>query len=208
MPSSFVFSKKYEVPRVLTMQQLWNLMNCHSYVKYWWYRMIYEYGYASVRADEGKDAFCPLCALPPEIYPTLVGDHGEVYENAFWTVVIDTLAEKEFRKQTLLTVLTIHEEALEGDTVKSSVYLHMMKDRLRLYRKSHFGRVYGTWFHYEGEDMDTIDPVPEHYYETLLIPDGTGDVRPPSAKGPERILQIRERALGFATRYEAGEVPE
>ena len=123
-------------------------------------------------------------------------------------MVTDTLAEKEHRKQTLLLVLTIHEEALEGDTFKSSLYLHEMKDHLRPYRIAHFGRIYGTWFHYEGEDMDTIDPVPEHYYETLLIPDGTGDVRPPSAKGPERLLQIKERARGFAQKYEAGEVPE
>lgn len=208
MPDLFIFPKKLQTPRTLTEVQLWSLINCHSYLKYWWYRMIYEYGYAGVRESEGKDPFCPFCALPPEIYPRLMCVDNTPYENAYFTSVIDELAEKEYREQTILLVHSIHVEAIEGDSLKSSLYLHLMKDRLRHHRMARYGREYGMWFHYEGRDKDTIDPIPNHYYETLLIPDETGEVRVPAYKSPARLREIHERALGFALRYEAGEIPE
>ncbi len=180
---------------VLSENHLWCLANCHSYEKYWWYRTLFE---------AGK---CPLCSLPKEIYPPLIDNNGHVYTNNHWTVVVDTLAEKEFRTQTLLLIFNEHVGGFDWNSMYSAVDLQRIKVHLELYLESHFGEAHGGFVSRIGNGKHTVDTVPSHYSETFIIPDENGSVLAPIFKGPERQKFIRERAMGFSTRYEAGEVP-
>ncbi len=165
--------------------------------------MILEYGYAPMKINGSNDPFCPLCARPPEIYPVRIEDP----RNPYWITVEDILAETLYRKETLLLVLTEHEEAIVGDSYKSACYLHLMKDRVHSYQIAKYKKIHSFWFHYEGRGFDTVDTVPEHYYEGVIITDGTGDVRQPAAKSPTRLLEISLRADAFDVRYYKGEIP-
>ncbi len=180
---------------VLSEEHQWCLINCHSYEKYYFFRTCYE---------RGK---CPLCELPQHVYPVLTDESGRNYSNNHWTVVVDTLAEPEYRAQTLLIVFNEHKDSSESNSIYAAVDKARMKDRIERYLHRRFGDVHGTWGSYVGKGKHTIDPVLVHSYETFLIPDEMGEVRFPAYKSPARLREITERALGFATRYENGEIP-
>lgn len=183
----------------LSAEQKLCLINCHSYEKYYFYRACYE---------AGK---CPLCLLPETVYPILTDTAGKgrrKYSNFDWTAVVDTLAECEGRAETILIVRNIHEGYQEATSIQSGCWLSELKLKIFRYLDSHYGEVYGTWSSYMGSGIHTIDPVCNHTYESFTIPNEIIDVRIPVFKGKERQREIQERALGFAIRYESGEVPK
>lgn len=189
LPSSQLLTEEHELC----------LINSFSYDKYYFFRKCYEAG------------TCPLCILPETVYPTLTDTAGKrrrKYSNIYWTAVVDTLAEREGRAETILIVRNIHEGYQEATSIQSASWLPELKWKIFRYLDSHYGEVYGTWHSYMGRGAHTIDPVCNHAYESFTIPDETVDVRIPVYKGQERQREIRERALGFAIRYESGEVPE
>lgn len=175
------------------------LINCHSYLKYWWYRKLFEL------------RLCPLCVLLAEIYPKIYPkihpefEHGKNYH---WTIVEDTFAEKKGRALTVIIVYHEHVSWYDWNSLFACGSLHIANDWLYHHKQKLIYEYGAAEIIRIGDSRHSVDTTPEHVSWTFVVPDGTDDVSIVICKGPRRKLQIRVRAQQYAMRYQAGEIPE
>lgn len=139
---------------------------------------------------------CPLCERPERFFPEL-----KKWEH--WVMCEDLLTGSVGRKQTLLLIMSEHD-----DGCTHSIYAHTELYHVNCWLENYLAGQYYMISARTGQSPLNVDTVVGHYHSTIVVPDGTADVLLPAYKGPRRQAEITARARGFAERYEAGERPK
>jgi len=171
--------------RALAYEELFCLEGCGNYEQYYHMRGKFEEG------------ACAFCNLDREINDVLVES-----DLAFGWAVPDQFSKKGLAHQ-LLVVPKPHVRSPWDLTDEERLALGHIERSLA----GMFDLTGGMMFARFGDMSLNAGTVP-HLHYNIWVPDGTREIRIPIFKDPGDREENRERAAGFAKRYEEGEVPE
>lgn len=169
----------------LSLEEEFCLEGCRSYKQYYGMRKGFDKG------------VCAFCNINPELNVVVWEDEHMRVWHVHPTFMRDELA--------LHIMITPKEHVRFLADLLPDQWLSLGK--ATTFAKTHFKYTGGLFHAREGDMRNNAGTVP-HLHVNIFEPKGTAEVRVPVFKDPGDREANNERAAAFATKYEAGELPE